>query len=197
MTASVGITREAPEAQTTTQAILKATLEVLGERGVRGATTRLIAQRADVNEVTLFRQFGTKSALIIAALVDRFSSFGAEAVAYTGDVEADLARLAERYWDALQEIGPVARVMLTEVAYNPELGGALEGSRALFSSVARLMGRYQAEGVIRDEPEEHLVPAFLGPLLLPQITPIGAVLGGPKFDAKSHVNRFLYGRAGA
>jgi len=48
--------------------ILEATARVYAETGFRGATTRRIAQEAGVNEITLFRQFGTKDALVKAAL---------------------------------------------------------------------------------------------------------------------------------
>jgi AcrR family transcriptional regulator len=48
--------------------ILQAAMKVYAESGFRGATTRRIAQEAGVNEITLFRQFGTKDALVKAAL---------------------------------------------------------------------------------------------------------------------------------
>jgi len=48
--------------------ILRATLRVYAESGFRGATTRRVAQEAGVNEITLFRHFGTKEALVKAAL---------------------------------------------------------------------------------------------------------------------------------
>jgi outer membrane protein TolC len=52
----------------TKQHLLEAALRVYGEGGFRGATTRRIADEAGVNEVTLFRLFGSKAALIMAAL---------------------------------------------------------------------------------------------------------------------------------
>ena len=44
--------------------ILEAAKKVYAQHGFRGATTRLIAIEAGVNEVTLFRQFKSKTALI-------------------------------------------------------------------------------------------------------------------------------------
>ncbi len=44
--------------------ILEAAARVYAEVGFRGATTRRIADEAGVNEVTVFRHFGTKSALL-------------------------------------------------------------------------------------------------------------------------------------
>lgn len=52
------------------EALLEATVKVFGEAGLRGATTRRIAQEAGVNEVTLFRHFHSKDDLIQAALID-------------------------------------------------------------------------------------------------------------------------------
>jgi AcrR family transcriptional regulator len=46
------------------QKLLEAAMRVFAEAGFRGATTRRIAEEAGVNEVTLFRQFKSKTALI-------------------------------------------------------------------------------------------------------------------------------------
>src|SRR6185503_584002 len=46
------------------QKLLEAAMRVFAESGFRGATTRRIAEAAGVNEVTLFRQFKSKAALI-------------------------------------------------------------------------------------------------------------------------------------
>lgn len=48
--------------------LLDVTARLYAEHGYLGTTTRRIAQEADVNEVTLFRHFGSKDALIRAAL---------------------------------------------------------------------------------------------------------------------------------
>ncbi|MEO8562935.1 MAG: TetR/AcrR family transcriptional regulator [bacterium] len=48
--------------------ILEAAGRVYAKHGFRGATTRLIAAEAGVNEVTLFRTFGSKGALFEAVL---------------------------------------------------------------------------------------------------------------------------------
>lgn len=60
--------RVALPADGTTERILAATAQVYAESGFRGTTTRRVAQEAGVNEITLFRQFGTKEALVKAAL---------------------------------------------------------------------------------------------------------------------------------
>jgi len=51
----------------TRQSILDAAAELIGERGYRATTTRAIAERAGVNEVTTFRHFGNKKGLLVGA----------------------------------------------------------------------------------------------------------------------------------
>ncbi|HEY6827706.1 MAG TPA: helix-turn-helix domain-containing protein [Gemmatimonadaceae bacterium] len=53
--------------------ILDAAKRVYEQHGFRGATTRLIAIEAGVNEVTLFRTFGSKAALFEALMQDHVS----------------------------------------------------------------------------------------------------------------------------
>src|SRR4051812_30414992 len=48
--------------------IIAAAAAVYAAHGFRGATTRRIAEAAGVNEITIFRQFGSKEALINEAL---------------------------------------------------------------------------------------------------------------------------------
>lgn len=55
--------------------ILDSALQVFAEKGFSAATTREIAKVADVNEVTLFRHFETKSSLFAAVLSERSPLF--------------------------------------------------------------------------------------------------------------------------
>ena len=48
--------------------ILNAAVQVFSQHGFRGSTTRRIADVAEVNEVTIFRYFGSKEALLQEAL---------------------------------------------------------------------------------------------------------------------------------
>jgi len=51
--------------------ILDAALDAFAQRGFRGATTKDIAKKAGVNEVTIFRQFRSKRALFNAVMLER------------------------------------------------------------------------------------------------------------------------------
>lgn len=53
--------------QSTSEKLLLAAIELMSEKGYDGTTTKEIARSAGVNELTLFRHFGTKQKLIEAA----------------------------------------------------------------------------------------------------------------------------------
>lgn len=183
----------------TAEGILDATLHVIGQRGLKGATTRAIAQQAGVHEMTLFRKFGTKTGLIQAAIARQFATVERLGVQYTGDIEADLLKLAQVFGQTLQAVGPVARVLLTEAPLDPELAGSMDAPRQLFAAIAALLTRYQQEGQLHPEPAATLIPAFIGPIALPYLLPDARLVTGEaiahSFDAHLHVSRFLHGRA--
>ena len=50
--------------------LIEAALDLFAERGVTETTTKAVAERAKVNEVTLFRNFGNKYRLLLAVIED-------------------------------------------------------------------------------------------------------------------------------
>ncbi len=52
----------------TRKRLIQAALELFSAQGVSATTTRQIAEKAEVNEVTLFRNFGNKHGLLLAVL---------------------------------------------------------------------------------------------------------------------------------
>jgi AcrR family transcriptional regulator len=61
---------------------MQAASQLFSEKGYAGTTTRAIAELAEVNEVTLFRHFGTKEKLA-QAIMDQFGG-----LAIAGNLEA-------------------------------------------------------------------------------------------------------------
>ena len=60
--------RPEPPRSDTRDRLIDVTARLFAEAGYHGTTTRRIAQEADLNEVTVFRHFGSKDALIREAL---------------------------------------------------------------------------------------------------------------------------------
>lgn len=191
---------QASPADATAEALLNATLEVVAQRGLKGATTRLIAQHAGVNEVTLFRKYGNKTGLIKAAVLARAGALQRQAVQYSGDLEHDLIHLTREYQLALSTFGPFIRVIINEFPRHPELKEVLEGGpRQLFAEIAALLLRYQQAGKLRPEPMTTLLPALIGPVVLPylmsDVAPLLLQAQMPALKPETHVQHFLHGRA--
>ncbi len=176
--------------------ILDAALNVMVEQGYTGATTRQIAAAADINEVTLFRRFGNKKKLIAAAVEQEAANFVAAGIEYTGDLEADLLRVAQFYRNLVQKRGHVLPVLLAEVPRQPELLEVMQTPLMLVGKIAMIIRRYQEEGKLVAEPPFHAVASLMAPILLTgfadSISP--ELVGGP-IDPQEHVERFLCGRA--
>ena len=110
--------------RSTRDRIIDAALELMYERGYDGTTTRAIAERADVNEVTLFRHFGSKRNLLMA-VIDRETDIDEEVTdaqfAFTGDMEADLRMAGARMSKEMVERGKLVKIIMMEATKDPEV----------------------------------------------------------------------------
>jgi AcrR family transcriptional regulator len=96
------VARPGSPAEDTRSRILQAAKEIYQQNGTRGTTTREVAERAGVNEATLFRHFGNKNALLNAMRENScgLAQFESAMTALTGDLREDMrligAAMAER-----------------------------------------------------------------------------------------------------
>ncbi|HET8649386.1 MAG TPA: helix-turn-helix domain-containing protein [Gemmatimonadales bacterium] len=102
--------------------LLEAAARIYAEQGFLGATTRRIATEAGVNEVTLFRQFGSKEALLRASL----ERAGAEILSpglpeSPSDPAAEVARWAVALWEQLAAHRSMIRTCMGEIETHPEI----------------------------------------------------------------------------
>jgi AcrR family transcriptional regulator len=101
--------------------LLQAALKVYAASGSRGATTRRIAQEAGVNEVTLFRHFGSKDALLHEALAWKAAqALDCRLPEQPADPETELLEFCTRYHAALWKSRDLIRVCMGEFADFPE-----------------------------------------------------------------------------
>jgi len=176
--------------------VFQAVMRVVGERGYSGATTREMAEAANVSEVTLFRKYGSKLELVKQAISHIVKQSGfEEAISYTGDLEADLRRVIEAYKVSAIRHDLFFSALLADFARHPELSESMNAPLAIFQSVGKLIARYQADGKLREEKPQHAVAALLGPMIF------GAIIGNafrggsyPALDAEEHLDAFLGGR---
>ncbi|MFD6449399.1 MULTISPECIES: TetR/AcrR family transcriptional regulator [unclassified Nocardia] len=104
-------------------AVLTATLEQVTEHGIEGLTIGDVAARAGVAETTIYRRWGTRTALIAEAVTE-LAAVGNPAPD-TGNLRSDLAVLAGQVSDLISRPG-MARLVGTTVALSsdPEVDAA-------------------------------------------------------------------------
>ncbi|HRN54298.1 MAG TPA: helix-turn-helix domain-containing protein, partial [Gemmatimonadaceae bacterium] len=123
----------------TKQQLIDAAIRVYGEAGFRGATTRRIAEEAGVNEVTLFRLFGSKGALIEEALRTRAESAARPALPLVPvDPQRELSEWAAADHAYMLESAGMIRSSLADLHQYPQCAGCTalhpEGSYAELSA---------------------------------------------------------------
>lgn len=101
--------------------LLRAAAGVYAETGYRGATTRRIASAAGVNEITLFRHFGSKQALIHEALRCADVSAPRALPEVPRDPARELHAWALSCFDRLYARRAVIRKVMGEMGEHPEI----------------------------------------------------------------------------
>jgi AcrR family transcriptional regulator len=176
--------------------ILDAAIAVVIARGYSGATTREIASKAGVNEVTLFRRFESKARLVQAAIHRDLVQTTRALRAPTGDLEADLLAVLERYCATYRTHAALPLVIILEVTRNPELADLIQEPAATQLALRELIASYQADGELIDEPPAFAVDALLGPLLAHAVnTQLGIASCAPP-TAQTLLEGFLRGHRG-
>jgi AcrR family transcriptional regulator len=120
--------------------LLEAAAQLYAEAGYRGATTRRIAIKAGVNEITLFRQFGSKDALIRAAIARAGSSIEAQTLPDPPrDPARELNEWAVAHIAALRERRSLIRTCMGEIE---EHGGVFSGDDSAIAISAKALTHY-------------------------------------------------------
>lgn len=129
--------------------ILQAAAAVYAELGFRGATTRRIATAAGVNEVTLFRIFGSKSALLDEVLQAGSSQIP---VTHLPETPADPAREVTRWCAAhlahLRAGRSLIKKVMSELDERPEIAPcAGMGPTCAAAELRGYLGRLRRAGL--------------------------------------------------
>ena len=129
--------------------ILEAAVRVYGAHGFRGATTKRIAEAAGVNEVTLFRTFGSKAALIDAAIRNRTSREDIARLPVTPvDPYAELTAWATTIHGHMRRSRSMIRKCMSEMEERPEMSGAAcEGPTWAHHELRDYLVRLRAAGL--------------------------------------------------
>jgi len=108
----------------TRQRLIRSALRLFVSNGISGTTTREIAESAGVNEVTLFRHFGSKHGLLLGVLEEStaFESLGNALLQQTSlseDPEQALKEYASYCLHALEQVPDLIRSLVGEADQYP------------------------------------------------------------------------------
>lgn len=160
--------------------ILSAAARVYAEAGFRGSTTRRIADEAGMNEVTIFRLFGSKAALLAEA-VRHSAPVGVTPLlpAQPGNPERELTAWATAQLDFLRIHGSMIRKSLAEVEELPGMGtkaceGCMRGRSDLRRYARKLSERWGTTRVADlDTAVAMLIGAIMSDAIARDVMPAG------------------------
>jgi AcrR family transcriptional regulator len=177
--------------------IFSAALDILISHGYEGATTQKIADVAEVNEVTLFRKYGSKAGLFEKVIEHQLSDAPLNKLAYTGQLEADLLAIVEAYIQTNETYGDIIPILLIEMPRYPDLQGSFNTPWKNIQTIIQTIKRYQEQGLLKKESPLASLSALIGPILVSQMLRHANLnLPVPDMDAQAHVDSFLHGRQG-
>jgi AcrR family transcriptional regulator len=144
--------------------ILAAARELFERKGTRGTTTREVAERAGVNEATLFRHFGSKPALLAAmreaaCSLDEFRSVLASLPGT--DQADDLSHIARYVVDRMVAKRAMMCVSLAEDAAGTGDAPEFRGPAQLVIDLADYFTAKVAAGTMHGDPQL-MARCFLG-----------------------------------
>lgn len=170
-------------------------VRILVDRGFDKATTKQIAEAAGINEVTLFRKFGSKEGLIRTALQHILADSPLHNLTYTGDLKSDLITIVQAYNEMSTQYGEVIATLVTEIPRDPAYQELLTPFFEVVRSITEIILLYQEQKVLKEEPGFSVVSALLGPIMVRKMlekTRPGFTMG--EFSADEYVTDFLGGR---
>lgn len=126
----------------TRERLLGAAMRVFARDGLHKATTRVIADEAGVNEVTLFRHFQNKDGLLAAVIskaVQTHTGDGLDEARWTGDLKKSLLHFGKTLYANLVRDEAFIRTMVGEGQRHPEYA-----QKVILDAVKPLRARFIA-----------------------------------------------------
>lgn len=153
---------------TTRQRLIEAALELFTAHGVTETTTKQIAELAAVNEVTLFRHFGNKHGLLLAAIEEAavFTELGQTLVQQADQadyIDQALKEYATTCLEALERVPEMVRSVVGEAGQYPA-----ENRKALgrgLTQANRYVAEYFDQMIQRRQMQTNLPAETLASLL--------------------------------
>ncbi len=152
----------APTTIPTRVQILTAAARLYGEHGFRGTTTRRIAEEAGVNEVTIFRLFGSKAALLDAAIRAHAQLHTVPLPEEPTDPEHELTNWAAAEHRGMTECRAMIRTTMGEFEERPSAPACVaEGPTGANNQLRTYLSTLEKRGLIAAGSDIHAASAML------------------------------------
>lgn len=169
--------------ESTADKILSATVDLMSEKGYKAVTVKEIAAAVSVSEMTVFRTFGSKKAILDAIIDNYLFSAPIEQTIQQNikyELEKDLLMISELYHDVLDRNKRIYLISIMERKTMPEIHLSLHNKATKFLNIVTEYFRVmQQKGkVIEGNPEAQALTLmrfnygkFVSGLLLEGIAP--------------------------
>jgi AcrR family transcriptional regulator len=143
--------------------LLDAAARLYAEAGYRGATTRRIATAAGVNEITLFRHFGSKDALIHEAITRAGSSLVPPKLPeFPREPFREVRDWARAHITELRQRRSLIRTCMGEIKEHPGIFSQENSPPALAAkSLSRYLRRLKESGMAKAPFDEAIASTML------------------------------------
>jgi AcrR family transcriptional regulator len=150
---------------TTDEKILKVAIDMIARKGFKGATTKQIAEKAAVSEMTLFRHFPNKKKILEAAIDRYYYSFQMKELfehKLIWNLEKDLLMIAETYHTIMKKNKNVIKIAIQEGHNVPGLLDQVnKHPRQLKELIVKYLEKMNERELIRDCDYELTAMNFL------------------------------------
>jgi AcrR family transcriptional regulator len=181
------------QAADTHQRIIGAAARAFALFGLQGATTRQIAQDANVNEVTLFRHFRSKEKLIAAVVEHTFAGQDEPAFApadATPGLGAGLRRYLQRYDELLESNILLVRTMVGEIHRHEDQEACV--FKAIFfpvkAALVLTIEAARARGEVRPEVDAVVAADLLGSMIFLDVLRRSSPWSRPTYQKKQYLD---------
>ncbi len=141
--------------------ILDAALELISQDGLKATTTKAIAEKASVNEVTLFRHFESKEKLFLA-VIDREAMVRFEIIQHeiepSGDLVNELTMIGSFMSRGMLGKANFFKLMVMEVNRYPEIFDHIGAvPMAAIDMLEKYFDKAKTMGIVRNDVDSEIM----------------------------------------
>lgn len=146
--------------------ILNASIDLFSQYGYKAVTTKQIAQTASVNEVTIFRHFGTKRNILEETINKFVFEVAVKKIFNEGivwDLEKDLSFISKSHYEMMNRNRKIFLIMIKDfrILEGEEKNPFMKFPKKLMELLTEYFREMQGRGLVKkDNPESQATSLF-------------------------------------